>query len=293
MKTVSITFAALAAAALTQPVCAMPTPAISAAWENYREEDDEDLVLLADTYECAVAISAMAKQSGEAFRTDPDDIMSIFGDLLVKTDYGEDDVHAAMQARMRYWKAALPPADYRIWATDLAHECDQVYAELQSRPSAPDGERRAITAQYLQEHLGQTGDYRNVADFIVHSYPSGSNPFAENAMGELLGQMVVEAGPDGLLMFSDAAVLAMIENHYWKYNPAASRLVDNEYRRRLRMQRMTSEQGSEWSRRAARDRAEQARRAEAPWVRSIGKHCEKYMVPPGSGSPAMWVTECR
>ncbi len=44
--------------------------------------------------------------------------------------------------------------------------------------------------------------------------------------------------------------------------------------------------------RAAADCAEQARRADAPRVGSIGKYCEKYMEPAGPETPACWVTKC-
>lgn len=293
MRKPSLVGGACLALAVAHPVAAIPNSAISAAWANYVEEDDEELALLVDTYECAVAMISLEDNAGMTFDTDVEYVIADFDARIAESPYTETQVKQALDKRIAFWKSQLNPEDYLTWASDLGEGCDQMYTELRSRPPEPSGKPQVIDAQYLRAHLAKTGDYRNVADFIVYTYPAGSNPFAENPMGELLGEMVVAAGSKGVIMFSDAAITAMVEHHYWKYNPPATRIVDAEYRRRLRALRMTSEQGSEWSRRAAKDRAEQARLADAPWIGSIGRHCEKNMMPAEPGVPAMWVTVCR
>lgn len=287
MRKLVSTGGALAALAIAQPLAAIPNAAVNAAWGKYEEESDENLVTLADTLECAVLIIALEDELGMSWQTDVDDIIADFDRRLAKSSYTEPQVKEALRARAAFWKGELNADDYTDWAIDVANTCDDIYVELQSRPAQPSGEPRVIDASYLRAHLEQNGDFRAVSDYIVYTFPDGSDPFTENPMGELLGEMVVTAGAKGMLTFSDAAILAMVENHYWKYNPPATRIVDAEYRRRLRVMRMTSQQASDWARRAAKDRAEQARRADAPWVGSIGGSTRSTS---SSKKPCRWTT---
>ena len=92
----------------------------------------------------------------------------------------------------------------------------------------------------------------------------------------------MEAGASGLRRWSDEAIYAIANKHYWQYNPPATRLVDAEYRRRMRMMRQTQSEAQRWAQRAADDRAAQTRRANAPYVGSLGSRSSS-RPKPGSG----------
>lgn len=203
-----------------------------------------------------------------------------------------------------YWDEILSdegPEALREMIVFTAGVCAQDYSELLEQGplatgAAPsfgaDAEPARYSAAQLQDYVDQTGDYASVADYIVHDMPDGKDPFGQSAEGEMLGRMVVDAGAKGVIRFSDDAILAMVGARYWQYNPPASRIVEDEYRRRLSVRNYSAAQGKSWTERAARDRAEQARLARAKPVGSIGRHCEKYMEPAGPGTPAAWVTKC-
>lgn len=168
----------------------------------------------------------------------------------------------------------------------VAQDCSDLYVELAERDAAAvEGELNSLgtlSAAALRSYATRTGDLGEIANYLVYNYPYGKDLFKPNEDGDLLGQLVVEAGASGLRRWSDEAIYAIANEHYWQYNPPATRLVDAEYRRRMRMMRQTQSEAQRWAQRAADDRAAQARRANAPYVGSIGRGSSSRPTP-GSG----------
>ena len=168
----------------------------------------------------------------------------------------------------------------------VAQDCSDLYVELAERDAAAvEGELNSLgtlSAAALRSYATRTGDLGEIANYLVYNYPYGKDLFKPNEDGDLLGQLVVEAGASGLRRWSDEAIYAIANKHYWQYNPPATRLVDAEYRRRMRMMRQTQSEAQRWAQRAADDRAAQARRANAPYVGSIGRGSSSRPTP-GSG----------
>ena len=125
------------------------------------------------------------------------------------------------------------------YVLSVAQDCSDLYRELAEREAAdvegqlnPQG---TLTAAALRSYATRTGDYGEVANYLVYYYPYGKDLFQPNEDGDLLGQLIVEAGATGLRGWSDEAIYAIANGHYWQYNPPATRLVFAEYQRRMRM----------------------------------------------------------
>lgn len=255
-------------------------------------------------YECATSLEWAERHSDRSYQITSKMVWDNYDAFARANSVSMEEAEASLQS---YWDE-LRQSDGEAFVTEMilftAGVCEQDYIELLSAPggslaSAPSfgaddtaGEE-PVSVEWLQVYIDRTGDYASVADTIVYRLPNGTDRFSQSPEGELLGRMVEAAGAKGLIKFSDASILAMIGAHYWQYNPAASRLVEGEYQRRLRVRNYSKAQGRSWTERAAADRAEQARLAKAKPVGSIGRHCEKYLDPAGPGTPAMWVTKCR
>jgi hypothetical protein len=172
------------------------------------------------------------------------------------------------------------------YVLSVAQDCSDLYVELAERDAAAvEGELNSLgtlSAAALRSYATRTGDLGEIANYLVYNYPYGKDLFKPNEDGDLLGQLVVEAGASGLRRWSDEAIYAIANKHYWQYNPPATRLVDAEYRRRMRMMRQTQSEAQRWAQRAADDRAAQARRANAPYVGSLGSGSSS-RPKPGSG----------
>lgn len=172
------------------------------------------------------------------------------------------------------------------YVLSVAQDCSDLYVELAERDAAAvEGELNSLgtlSAAALRSYATRTGDLGEIANYLVYNYPYGKDLFKPNEDGDLLGQLVVEAGASGLRRWSDEAIYAIANKHYWQYNPPATLLVDAEYRRRMRMMRQTQSEAQRWAQRAADDRAAQARRANAPYVGSIGRGSSSRPTP-GSG----------
>ena len=160
------------------------------------------------------------------------------------------------------------------YVLSVAQDCSDLYVELAERDAAAvEGELNSLgtlSAAALRSYATRTGDLGEIANYLVYNYPYGKDLFKPNEDGDLLGQLVVEAGASGLRRWSDEAIYAIANKHYWQYNPPATRLVDAEYRRRMRMMRQTQSEAQRWAQRAADDRAQKARQANAPYVGSLG-----------------------
>ena len=230
--------------------------------------DDAELI-----YECGLAIEFAAKKGVQlpvsasramshfASETRNDPQLRKDADRQIRTVWDEFRKSDGRQALERY-------------ILSVAQDCSDLYVERAEREAAQvEGQLNSLgtlSAAALRSYAMRTGDLGEVANYLVYHYPYGKDLFKPNEDGDLLGQLVVEAGASGLRRWSDEAIYAIANKHYWQYNPPATRLVDAEYRRRMRMMRQTQSEAQRWAQRAADDRAAQARRANAPYVGSIG-----------------------
>lgn len=252
-------------------------------------------------------------------------------DHFVKETGGSEEVQERADAEVRrIWKQIRKEkgqAGLEAYVLGTARDCSDLYQELAARkagtykPGAPNAATRQASAQAPQQtrqqapqqasapmqlnslgtlsaaslraHVAQTGDYAAVADYLVYHYPYGKDLFKPNADGDYLGEIIAQIGAKGVRSFSDEAIYAIAYKHYWQYNPPASRIIDAEYTRRMRAKRQSVDEGRRWAERAAADRAEKARQANARPVGSLGQHCEKSYRPAEPGFPGMWITKCR
>ena len=236
-------------------------------------------------YECALALD-YAADKGASLPVPAGRAMAHFGEVT-----GNDPKlrQQAEQAIDKTW------SDYREengrkaldrYVRSVAQDCSDLYVELAESESAQtEGQlnsRGTLSAAALRSYATRTGDYGEVANYLVYYYPYGKDLFQPNDDGDLLGQLIVEAGAAGLRRWSDEAIYAIANRHYWQYNPPATRLVDAEYRRRMRMMRQTQAEAQRWAQRAADDRAARARQANAPYVGSLGSG-KPYKPKQGSG----------
>lgn len=255
-------------------------------------EEQQEAVLI---YECGKSLVWAEAYSDEVLRVTSDEVWAHFDQFAASRSISEAKASIALDS---YWQEIYDEdgaEGLESMIMMVALSCEDKYLKRREQVSADAQESRLVrdlNVEQLQSLLDRTGDASSVADYIVYQMPNGKDPFADSPKGGLLGQLVVDAGAEGIRRFSDAAILAMVGAHYWQYNPPASRLVDAEYRRRLRARNYSEAQGRSWTQRAAADRAEQARLAKAKPVGSIGKRCDKYLEPAGPGTPAAWVTKC-
>ncbi len=275
------------------PLLALPVLSLSSHAFAQASEDQQQAVLI---YECGKALVWAEAYSSQKLSVSSDEVWNHFDAFAATHSVSEAKAKIALDD---YWQAVFDEDGqdelvHLIMTT--ASRCEEEYLDRRTSQTVTAAAEQVAPVEYtvaqLQAHIDETGDYASVADYIVYHLPNGKDPFGDSPEGELLGRMVMDAGPKGLIRFSDASILAMVEAQYWQYNPPASRLVDAEYRRRLRVRNYSQAQGRSWGERAARDRAEQARLAKAKPVGSIGKHCDKYLEPAGPGTPAAWVTKC-
>ncbi len=210
-------------------------------------------------------------------------------DPVAKDGIMHEMARQAEQAIDKVW------ADYKknrgrkaldAYVLGVAQDCSDLYMELAEQEAAEtEGQVNALgtlSAAALRSYTTRTGNSAEVANYLVYHYPYGKDLFKPNEDGDLLGQLIVEAGPNGLRLWSDEAIYAIANKHYWQYNPPATRLVFAEYQRRMRMMRQTEAEAKRWAKRAADDRAAQARRSSAGYVGSLGTG-KPYKPKPGSG----------
>ncbi len=236
-------------------------------------------------YECALALDH-AKSKGVNLPVSGGRAMAQFGEVT-----GNDPAlrEQAKQAVDTFW------SDYRKehgrkaldqYILGVAQDCSALYVELAERDAAEvEGQLNSLgtlSAAALRSYATRTGDYGEVANYLVYYYPYGKDLFKPNEDGELLGQLIVEAGAAGLRKWSDEAIYAIANKYYWQYNPPATRLVFAEYQRRMRVKRQTEAEAQRWAQRAADDRAEKARQANATYVGSLGTG-KPYKPKQGSG----------
>ncbi|WP_170304694.1 hypothetical protein [Croceicoccus estronivorus] len=281
---------------------ATPHIALADTWKDDNPQETADYI-----YECGLALDWGEQHAQQSYRVD-----SVFTqkhlDSVISRNKGVSEDTSAANIKKLWSDTAKSDgqAGLRTYILDTARDCEQIYLELlaqerggsaQPAPQPPANESTQIsqnfTAADLRNYVRRTGNHAAVADYIVYKYPNGKDPFGDSPEGELLGELIVEIGAKGVIRFSDAAILAIIGNHYWQYNPPASRIAEAEYQRRLRVRKYNAAQSRSWAERAAADRARQAREANAKPVGSLGRHCEKYYDPGGPGVGGAWITKCR
>ncbi|VWX57285.1 hypothetical protein [Sphingorhabdus sp. 109] len=242
-------------------------PAIATA-PAQASADDSELI-----YECALALD-FASSKGVQHSVPGSRAMAHFGE-----ETGNDPAARARAAKAidTIW------ADYKKkngrsgldqYVLGIAQDCSDLYDERTEMQSAEqEGQLNSLgtlSAASLRAYINRTGDYGAVADYLVYHYPYGKSMFKPNEDGDLLGNIIVEIGASGLRKLSDEAVYTIANKFYWQYNPPATRLVFAEYQRRMRMKRQSENDARQWAQRAADDRAQQARQANARPVGSLG-----------------------
>ena len=252
---------------------------LSAAPARASEEDAELI------YECGLAMEFAAKK-GAKLPVSAGRAMSHFGEVTGNDPNSRKQADQVIRAIWDEYKERDGRKALDRYILSVAQDCSDLYLELAEREAAEvEGQLNAagtLSAAALRSYATRTGDYGEVADYLVYYYPYGKDLFQPNEDGDLLGQLIVEAGAAGLRRWSDEAIYAIANKHYWQYNPPATRLVFAEYQRRMRVMRQTEAEAQRWAQRAADDRAEQARRANAPYVGSLGTG-KPYRPKPGSG----------
>lgn len=167
------------------------------------------------------------------------------------------------------------------YVLSVAEDCSDLYVQRDAKlrqaaakpKVSPENELNSLgtlSAGALRAFVQRTGNSPAVADYLVYHYPYGKDLFKPNEDGDYLAQLILQAGPAGVKRFSDEAVYAIANKHYWQYNPPATRLIFDEYRRRMRQMRQNEDDARRWAQRAADDRARQARSANARPVGSLG-----------------------
>lgn len=281
------------------PVCAAlavlvaPLPAAAA-------EDDAD-----EIWECGAAIG-VAEGMGIKLPVTSQFVIDHFVRITKGSIAAEDSADAEVR---RYWtdiREKRGQGGLQDHVLETAGDCADLYVQAAALKQQPRRQQQAaapqaqdlnslgtLSAAALRAYAEQTGDAGAVADYLVYHYPYGKDLFKPNEDGDYLGELIASIGANGVKKFSDEAIYAIAYKHYWQYNPPASRIVDAEYRRRLRVQRQTVEEGQRWAQRAAEDRARRAREANAKPVGSLGKSCEVIYRPAEPGIAGSRVVKCR
>lgn len=255
-----VAFLATVSFAVASPFSAMPASAGS---------EDSELI-----YECALALD-FAARSGVSLPVSSGRAMAQFGELTGNDPTLRKRAERAVDAIWTEYRKESGREALDRYKLSVAQDCSDLYVELAEQEAVEvEGQLNSmgtLSAAALRSYAARTGDYGEVANYLVYNYPYGKDLFKPNADGDLLGQLIVEAGPSGLRKWSDEAIYAIATKHYWQYNPPATRLLEAEYRRRLRAKRQSDAEARAWAQRAADDRARQARQANAPYVGSIGR----------------------
>jgi len=244
--------------------------------------DTEDAELI---YECALALD-FAADKGASLPVPAGRAMAHFGEVTGNDPKLRKQAEQAIDATWRDYREKNGRKALDRYVLSVAQDCSDLYRELEEREAADvEGQLNAqgtLTAAALRSYATRTGDYGEVANYLVYYYPYGKDLFQPNEDGDLLGQLIVEAGAAGLRRWSDEAIYAIATKHYWQYNPPATRLVFAEYQRRMRVKRQSEAEAQRWAQRAADDRAQKARQANAPYVGSLGTG-KPYSPKQGSG----------
>lgn len=236
-------------------------------------------------YECALALDFAAKNNAN-LPVASERAMAHFSEVTGNDPKLRLQAQQAVERNWADYKKQNGPGALDQYVLVAAQDCSDLYQELAEKEAAEtEGQLNSLgtlSAAALRSFAARTGDSAEVANYLVYHYPYGKDLFQPNEDGDLLGQLIVEVGAAGLRRWSDEAVYAISNKHYWQYNPPATRLIFAEYQRRMRMMRQTEAEAKRWSQRAADDRAAQARQGSAGYVGSLGTG-KPYKPKSGSG----------
>lgn len=215
---------------------------------------------LANTeYECATAM-AYSESLGEEFRFHSRVLFFEFDALERKHGISRDVAAAYAKQNFETLTAGMSQSRAEDYIVDLAFDCEDLAIEREGQrilaQQEKDGETGTeIDVAFLRDHFAANRNPRVIVDYIVDRHPGGKgltgDPIPE---GEYLGELLVQIGALGLQAISDGALAAIISGPYWQYNPAASRLADGEYRRRMRVQKFNQRDAKEWAQRVVQER---------------------------------------
>lgn len=263
-------------------------------------DDDAD-----EIWECAAAIN-VAESKGMKLPVTSDFVIDHFVSLTGGNLAAEDSADAETR---RFWSQVREQrgqSGLEAYVLETAQDCADLYVQaeqMKQQQAATPAQAPAqaqvqrdlnalgtLSAASLRAYVDQTGDPGAVADYLIYHYPYGKDLFQPNEDGDYLGELIGKSGVRGL---SDEAVYAIATKHYWQYNPPATRLIFDEYMRRLRANKQTQDEGQRWAERAAADRARQAKQATAKPVGSLGKSCEVIYRPAEPGIAGSRIVKCR
>lgn len=236
---------------------ALIAAALPAAAQNDDQPSNQDIAN--STYECATAMR-YSEANGEPLRFSSAVLFDEF-DAMIKA-HGVSKDAAATFAKNQFdtLTQGMSESKAEDYIFDLAILCEELTIEREDRRIAAerakaDEQGGEINVAYLREHFAANRNPRVIADYIVDRYPIGKgltgDPIAE---GEYLGELIVELGPIGVRSFSDAAILSVMNSPYWQYNPPASKLVIEEYQRRLRVMKFNQRDAAAWAQRVQDER---------------------------------------
>lgn len=254
-----------------------------------------------DIYECGQAMDWGKQMAGQRYQIDSKVVWDHLDSEIRSKGTHIGDAADAVKVMWKKKRAKDGASNLRSYILAKASACDKQYASIASakaslasnasgQPTLAGSKR--LNAPALKYYLQQTEDYTGVADYIVALMPNGKNLMGDSPEGDLLGEMIAERGAKGAKVFSDAVIVATLNRRYWQYNPPASIIVENEYRRRMRALKYSQDQARRMVQREEEERLERERRANAKPVGSLGKHCEKQYEPGSLGIPGAWVTRC-
>lgn len=262
-------------------------------------DDDAD-----EIWECAAAIN-VAQSKGIKLPVTSDFVIDHFVSLTGGSLAAEDSADAEVRRHWTQVREQRGQSGLEAYVLETAEDCAGLYVQAEqmkqqqaTAPAQASAQRDlnalgTLSAASLRAYVDQTGDPGAVADYLVYHYPYGKDLFKPNEDGDYLGELIVKLGKNGVRGLSDEAVYAIASKSYWQYNPPATRLIFDEYMRRLRANRQTQDEGQRWAERAAADRARQAQQATAKPVGSLGKSCEVIYRPAEPGIAGSRIVKCR
>lgn len=217
-----------------------------------RANDDTSQDLANTILECATAMQ-FSENHGEPLRFSSAVLFDEFLELERKHGVSRDVAAAWAKTQFDTLTAGMNQSRAEDYIYDLAAECEALTIEREDRRIAAERQQAdeqggEINVAFLRQHFTANRNPRLIADYIVDRYPGGKgrmgDPIAE---GEYLGELVVQLGKQGVQALSDAAIVAMITDPYWQYNPPATRLATEEYQRRLRVMKFNQRDAQAWA----------------------------------------------
>ncbi|NCP13034.1 MAG: hypothetical protein GW858_02585 [Sphingomonadales bacterium] len=230
------------------------------------------------TLECATAMQ-YSEDHGEPLRFSSAVLFDEFREL--EREHGVSREVAATWAKEQFdsLTANMTQSQAEDYIYDTAALCEELTIEREDRRIAAERQQAheqggEINVPFLREHFAANRNPRLIADYIVDRHPGGKgrmgDPIPE---GEYLGELVVEIGKLGVQALSDAAIVAMITDPYWQYNPPATRLATEEYQRRLRVLKFNQRDAQAWAGRVQAERRSEmqsmAARSAERWGSSV------------------------